>query len=70
MSAFRTGKRFLLSLFLRYLEAHCVRSSTTGTSGSSSMGYGEVLSDITNNEDSKKWFERVQTLNQHEESFD
>jgi hypothetical protein len=34
------------------------------------MGYGEVLSDITNNEDSKKWFERVQTLNQHEESFD
>jgi atlastin len=33
-------------------------------------GYGEVLSDININEDSKKWFERVQTLNQHEGSFD
>jgi atlastin len=70
VGAFRTGKSFLLSWFLRYLEAHCVRSSTTGTSGSSSMGYGEVLSDIADNEDSKKWFERVQTLNQHEGSFD
>jgi atlastin len=73
VGAFRTGKSFLLSWFLRYLEAHCVRSSTTAssTSGSSSMGgYGEVLSDININEDSKKWFERVQTLNQHEGSFD
>lgn len=56
VGAFRTGKSFLLSWFLRYLEAHCVQRG-----GAKS-----------NNSDGKdgKWFERVQTLNQHEGSFD
>eukprot|EP00804_Cyclotella_cryptica_P001366 CCRYP_014123-RA/>CCRYP_014123-RA protein AED:0.01 eAED:0.01 QI:868/1/1/1/1/1/2/203/631 len=52
VGAFRTGKSFLLSWFLRYLETQCVnrRSSAEG--------------------DGRKWYERVQTLNQHEGSFD
>lgn len=61
VGAFRTGKSFLLSWFLRYLEAHCVQRGGGGaTMGSSSSG----------TDDGKKWYERVQTLNQHEGSFD
>ncbi|KAL7532297.1 hypothetical protein ACHAXR_004546 [Thalassiosira sp. AJA248-18] len=56
VGAFRTGKSFLLSWFLRYLEAHCVQR---GGSMSNS-----------DKDDGKKWFERVQTLNQHQGSFD
>jgi len=55
VGAFRTGKSFLLSWFLRYLEAHCVQRGGANSS---------------DNDDGKKWFERVQTLNQHEGSFD
>jgi atlastin len=51
VGAFRTGKSFLLSWFLRYLETKCVNPSS---------GDG----------DGRKWYERVQTLNQHEGSFD
>mmetsp|Transcript_18384 Transcript_18384/g.44277 ORF Transcript_18384/g.44277 Transcript_18384/m.44277 type:complete len:684 (-) Transcript_18384:199-2250(-) len=57
VGAFRTGKSFLLSWFLRYLEAHCLRR-------------GGARTDSDGNGDGKKWFERVQTLNQHEGSFD
>ena len=53
VGAFRTGKSFLLSWFLRYLETKCVRRG----------GGVESL-------DERKWYERVQTLNQHEGSFD
>ena len=56
VGAFRTGKSFLLSWFLRYLEEHCVRKAD----GDSSSG----------TDDEKKWYERVHTLNQHEGSFD
>jgi atlastin len=63
VGAFRTGKSFLLSWFLRYLEAHCVqRDGTTAR-----MGMGSQHSE---SDDGKKWYERVQTLNQHEGSFD
>eukprot|EP00584_Thalassiosira_punctigera_P008504 CAMPEP_0172531176 /NCGR_PEP_ID=MMETSP1067-20121228/4678_1 /TAXON_ID=265564 ORGANISM="Thalassiosira punctigera, Strain Tpunct2005C2" /NCGR_SAMPLE_ID=MMETSP1067 /ASSEMBLY_ACC=CAM_ASM_000444 /LENGTH=690 /DNA_ID=CAMNT_0013315525 /DNA_START=49 /DNA_END=2121 /DNA_ORIENTATION=+ len=55
VGAFRTGKSFLLSWFLRYLESHCVQR------GAESKSDGD---------DEKRWFERVQTLNQHEGSFD
>jgi len=55
VGAFRTGKSFLLSWFLRYLESHCVQRGAQSKS---------------NSDDGKKWFERVQTLNQHEGSFD
>ena len=60
VGAFRTGKSFLLSWFLRYLEEHCVQR---GGAKASSSG-------DNSNDDGKKWFERVQTLNQHEGSFD
>lgn len=53
--AFRTGKSFLLSWFLRYLETRCVRRSAAASLEA---------------DDCKGWFERVQTLNQHEGSFD
>lgn len=58
VGAFRTGKSFLLSWFLRYLERHCVKK------GGSSVACRD---DET---DDKEWYERVQTLNQHEGSFD
>jgi atlastin len=55
VGAFRTGKSFLLSWFLRYLETRCVNRRDK----------------ITNSSDEdRKWYERVQTLNQHEGSFD
>ena len=50
VGAFRTGKSFLLSWFLRYLETKCVA--------------------ITADDGEKKWYQRVQKLNQHEGSFD
>ena len=54
VGAFRTGKSFLLSWFLRYLEmTKCVN----------------ILSDGGGNSE-KKWYQRVQRLNQHEGSFD
>ena len=56
VGAFRTGKSFLLSWFLRYLEAHSVRPGGSD--------------DDDDDDDGKRWFERVQTLNQHEGSFD
>ena len=66
VGAFRTGKSFLLSWFLRYLEEHCVQRKAKRSSSSTSD-----LSDASdNNNEDKKWFERVQTLNQHEGSFD
>lgn len=66
VGAFRTGKSFLLSWFLRYLEEHCVQRKAKRSSTSTSD-----LSDTSdNNNEDKKWFERVQTLNQHEGSFD
>ena len=66
VGAFRTGKSFLLSWFLRYLEEHCVQRKAKRSSTSNSD-----LSDTSdNNNEDKKWFERVQTLNQHEGSFD
>lgn len=66
VGAFRTGKSFLLSWFLRYLEAHCVVRSGGGggNGGMSSSSSSQHL------DDGKKWYERVQTLNQHEGSFD
>ncbi|KAL7525624.1 hypothetical protein ACHAWF_001439 [Thalassiosira exigua] len=60
VGAFRTGKSFVLSWFLRYLEAHCTRRGGAASSSSSSDSA----------HDGKKWYERVQTLNQHEGSFD
>jgi len=60
VGAFRTGKSFLLSWFLRYLEENCVRRSDENSANAA---------DGTN-QDGKKWYERVQTLNQHEGSFD
>ena len=63
VGAFRTGKSFLLSWFLRYLEAHCVQRSG-GKGGISSSSSSQHV------DDGKKWYERVQTLNQHEGSFD
>ena len=61
VGAFRTGKSFLLSWFLRYLEENCVRKSVESK---------DNAADDTTNQDGKKWYERVQTLNQHEGSFD
>lgn len=58
VGAFRTGKSFLLSWFLRYLEAHCVQRG------------GGMISSNSDCVSGKKWYERVQTLNQHEGSFD
>ncbi|KAL7501169.1 hypothetical protein ACHAWT_011030 [Skeletonema menzelii] len=60
VGAFRTGKSFLLSWFLRYLEENCVRKSVENK---------DIATDDTT-QDGKKWYERVQTLNQHEGSFD
>eukprot|EP00984_Skeletonema_dohrnii_P003988 scaffold1363_cov117-Skeletonema_dohrnii-CCMP3373.AAC.10 len=60
VGAFRTGKSFLLSWFLRYLEENCVRKYDENDANAA---------DDTN-QDGKKWYERVQTLNQHEGSFD
>jgi atlastin len=57
VGAFRTGKSFLLSWFLRYLEEHCVRKSNDANK-------------VNVTDDGKKWYERVQILNQHEGSFD
>lgn len=62
VGAFRTGKSFLLSWFLRYLEENCVRKSVESKDN--------AATDDTTNQDGKKWYERVQTLNQHEGSFD
>jgi atlastin len=62
VGAFRTGKSFLLSWFLRYLEAHSVRRGEDGAAGS--------VDGVPRCDDGKKWFERVHTLNQHEGSFD
>jgi len=59
VGAFRTGKSFLLSWFLRYLEENCVRKSDENANAADGT-----------NQDGKKWYERVQTLNQHEGSFD
>ena len=56
VGAFRTGKSFLLSWFLRYLEEHCVMRGGA--------------KDKSAEEEGKKWYERVHTLNQHEGSFD
>ena len=56
VGAFRTGKSFLLSWFLRYLEANCTMRARDGTT--------------TTGSDGKPWHQRVQTLNQHEGSFD
>ena len=56
--AFRTGKSFLLSWFLRYLESQCVHRGD----GSATSSEGDAKR--------KAWYERVQTLNQHEGSFD
>jgi len=56
VGAFRTGKSFLLSWFLRYLESHCTKRGGSPENVDSA--------------DEKKWHERVQTLNQHEGSFD
>ena len=62
VGAFRTGKSFLLSWFLRYLEEHCVQRK---------MKKSESFESVNDENDSpKKWYERVQTLNQHEGSFD
>ncbi|KAL7462815.1 hypothetical protein ACHAXS_007828 [Conticribra weissflogii] len=58
VGAFRTGKSFLLSWFLRYLERHCVKKG------------GSSVSCADDDADNKEWYERVQTLNQHEGSFD
>lgn len=70
VGAFRTGKSFLLSWFLRYLEAHCVRSE----GGGPTAGMGSYGSDVHAESEvvggGKQWFERVQTLNQHDGSFD
>lgn len=63
VGAFRTGKSFLLSWFLRYLEEHCVRNV-------SDDGADKVNATGNDQNDGKKWYERVQTLNQHEGSFD
>lgn len=60
VGAFRTGKSFLLSWFLRYLEEHSVRKSDEDKASASDEA----------NQEGKKWYERVQTLNQHEGSFD
>jgi len=60
VGAFRTGKSFLLSWFLRYLEENCVRKTDAN----------KVNATDDENQDGKKWYERVQTLNQHEGSFD
>lgn len=57
VGAFRTGKSFLLSWFLRYLEANCTMRAKDDTAGSDGS-------------DGKPWHQRVQTLNQHEGSFD
>ena len=59
VGAFRTGKSFLLSWFLRYLESHCIRRGGAKSNNTGGAKDGD-----------KKWFERVQTLNQHEGSFD
>lgn len=66
VGAFRTGKSFLLSWFLRYLEEHCVQRKAKRSSSTTS----ELSDTSDNNNEDKKWFERVQTLNQHEGSFD
>jgi atlastin len=55
VGAFRTGKSFLLSWFLRYLETRCVNRQSVNTTAS---------------DEDRKWYERVQTLNQHDGSFD
>lgn len=60
VGAFRTGKSFLLSWFLRYLEEHCVRKSDANKANAAD----------DDDQGAKKWYERVQTLNQHEGSFD
>jgi len=60
VGAFRTGKSFLLSWFLRYLEENCVRKTDAN----------KAHATVDDNRDGKKWYERVQTLNQHEGSFD
>ena len=57
VGAFRTGKSFLLSWFLRYLEANCTMRAKDDE-------------DDTSGPDGKPWHQRVQTLNQHEGSFD
>jgi len=57
VGAFRTGKSFLLSWFLRYLEANCTMRAKDDTAG-------------PDGSDGKPWHQRVQTLNQHEGSFD
>lgn len=69
VGAFRTGKSFLLSWFLRYLEAHCVQRAGGGSNATTTarMRVGSQHSESNNG---KKWYERVQTLNQHEGSFD
>ena len=68
VGAFRTGKSFLLSWFLRYLEAHCVQKNGGGGESGSSSNNSE--NDSSDSEGDKKWFERVHMLNQHEGSFD
>lgn len=62
VGAFRTGKSFLLSWFLRYLETQCVGRNANNAAAATAAS--------NNNDGDKKWYERVQTLNQHEGSFD
>ena len=57
LQAFRTGKSFLLSWFLRYLESH-------------NVGPGGKKSAPDDDADGRQWFERVKTLNQKDGSFD
>eukprot|EP00956_Cyclotella_meneghiniana_P012364 scaffold17595_cov75-Cyclotella_meneghiniana.AAC.2 len=63
VGAFRTGKSFLLSWFLRYLETKCVRRHKNNAADNDNAV-------SSSNKNDKKWYERVQTLNQHEGSFD
>ncbi|KAL9183669.1 hypothetical protein ACHAXT_004525 [Thalassiosira profunda] len=70
VGAFRTGKSFLLSWFLRYLEAHCVRRGGKKKADEARPAVAPPPGFSDMQDEGKKWYERVHTLNQHDGSFD